>query len=128
MGSHSLEDKIFSTYGNSYGSRLRVVMVTKDYQAKSKKEIKKVTKTVHNMFMRQKMNPLSDILGKDEMKIFDENCYAFLRKMTCEYLDAVKQQIRDAQELAESVLPDDEVSTAQLVNLPRRRAMTTTRV
>lgn len=121
MGSHSLGEKIFSTYGNSYGSRLRVVMVTKDSQAKNKKEIKVVTKTVHNMYMRQKMNPLSDLLDESERKIFDDGCYAFLEKMTCEYLDATKKDYLEGENAKGDVLPNNEVVSKFKAILGRRR-------
>lgn len=88
---------MMSTYGNSYGSRIKIVLITKDFQAKNKKEIKAITRVVHEMYIKFHMNPLNDFLDGDEGQGFEKECLEFLKEKTCDFMYEVekKEKIRE---------------------------------
>lgn len=90
-----------SSYGNSYGSRIKVAMISKDYMASDKMEIKAVTRTIHDMYIQYKMNPLNEYLEGNEAQRFENDCEAFLLKMSCDFM---QRNERREEEKSEGVI------------------------
>ena len=84
--SHSLNDDILFCYGSAFGTRLKIVMITKNYQGSKKKEIKDITRAVHGHYMEYLMNPLKEELGSKAEEMLEEQIMGFLKENTCDYL------------------------------------------
>ena len=61
LGSSSIDDDLYYCYGHTFGSRIKVVVITKNHQStdKDKQEIKRVTSMIHDMYVNDRLNPLS---------------------------------------------------------------------
>ena len=61
LGSHFKEDDIFHCYGNSFGTRIKIIIITKNFKVKDKLAIKSLTTAVHKIHLESMLNPFNDI-------------------------------------------------------------------
>ena len=59
LGSHCVKNDVFFAYGNTYGTRIKVVVITKNFQTTSKEDIRKITSQVHSLYIEDKLNPFA---------------------------------------------------------------------
>lgn len=61
LGSHNIEDDIYYSYGHIFGTRIKVILISKNiqYSEKEKLELKKVTGKIHEMYVEDQLNPLN---------------------------------------------------------------------
>jgi len=59
LGSHCIDDDVYFAYGDTYGTRIKVVVITRNYQTTEMKEIKTVTNRIHQIYIEDKLNPFA---------------------------------------------------------------------
>ena len=61
MASNNIKDDIYYSYGYIFGSRIKVVIITANTQftEKDRTEVKKVTSKIHELYVSDRLNPLS---------------------------------------------------------------------
>ena len=79
LGSANVGDDIYYNYGHVFGSRLKVIIINKNFQFtdKDRPELKRITSTIHELFINDRLNPLKDSPGVSEN--FDRQLLEFLK-------------------------------------------------
>ena len=61
MASNNIKDDIYYSYGYTFGSRIKVVIITANTQfsEKDRTEVKRITSSIHEHYISDRLNPLS---------------------------------------------------------------------
>ena len=59
LGSHFKHDDIFNCYGNQFGTRIKVVVITKNFFVTDKVSIKNLTTQIHKKYLKSQLDPLA---------------------------------------------------------------------
>ena len=61
LSSTNIGDDIYYSYGHVFGSRIKVVVIMENIQLseRDKEEIKRVTSKIHELYINDRLNPLS---------------------------------------------------------------------
>ena len=84
MGSHNIKDDIYFTYGNAFGTRLKVIFITKNYQVHDKRDIRLITKDIHEIHLKNEMNPLESFLGEKKLSNFEDSISEVVHYLSCD--------------------------------------------
>jgi hypothetical protein len=61
LGSHFKGDDIFHCYGNAFGTRIKVIVITKNFRVIDKMSIKSLTTSIHQEYIKSKLDPLTPV-------------------------------------------------------------------
>ena len=87
LGSHFLSDDIYYCYGNAFGTKYKVIIITKNFRANDKKAIKNLTTSIHDAYVMNSLNPLcSDQDSELVLEMFKKTANNMLYKISCDFL------------------------------------------
>lgn len=103
LGSHFKGDDIFYCYGNAFGTRIKVIVITKNFRVQDKKSIKSLTTSIHHRYLKSQLDPLADLESHSLSEKFVKDMDELLEPYTCDYEYGVEEEKAETEDKVDSL-------------------------